>query len=208
MVRSSVSCSVFIVLVATGLTAAAQSPASNELTPPPLVAPTPVSTPPVSFGYAGRKEDNNLPPRELVSRSSAHLSRMRDVLKTVFKYLEEAREKRDVIKLNCVNEKLTAVKGLLKVSEQADVTMQEALARRDEEAGRYEYDKVSIARGRVDALLGESEACVGELSVYAGDTVVEVLGGNNRDIPNPTTPIDNGGVVRPPSASPGQGDGS
>ena len=55
---------------------------------------------------------------------------MREILSRVLKHLEEAREERDVIKLNCVNEKLTAIKGLLKISEQADVSMQEALARR------------------------------------------------------------------------------
>lgn len=199
MLRSSVRNAVFALVGAASLSASAQSE-----TPPPPAAP--VQTPPVSFGYTRSAEDANLPPAELVARSNVHLTRMREVLKTVFKYLEDAREKRDVIKLNCVNEKLTAIKGLLKVSEQADVSMQEALARRDEEAGRYEYDKVSIARGRVDSLLSESEACVGELSVYAGDTIVEVQGGDNRSIPNPTTPTDNGGVVRPPASSPTQGD--
>lgn len=168
----------------------------------PAVAPQ--ATPAPRFGIPRTDEDQNLSGPERIARSASHLDRMRGVLKTVLKYLEEAREKRDVIKLNCVNEKLTAVKGLLKVSEQADVAMQEALARRDEETGREEYDKISIARGKVDQLLTESEACVGELSVYTGDTVVEMIGGNTGDIPNPppTTPDI---VVRPPAASNGEG---
>ena len=178
MLRSSVRKALLVVVGASALTVSAHAaPAdqdTNAPTPTPPAPSAPAATPPVSFGYVRGGEENKLPPGELISRAAEHLSRMREVLKTVFKYLEEAREKRDVIKLNCVNEKLTAVKGLLKVSEQADVSMQDALARRDEEAGRYEYDKVSIARGRVDALLTESEACVGELSVYAGETTVEV----------------------------------
>lgn len=114
-----------------------------------------------------------------------------------------ARQAKDVIKLNCVNEKLTAVKGLLKMSEQADVAMQEALARRDEETSRDEYDKITIARGKVDQLLSESEACVGELSVYTGDTIVEMVGGDTGEIPSPppTTPDV---AVRPPAASNGE----
>ncbi len=170
--------------------AAAQTPA-QEATPAPR------------FGLPHSEEEQNLSGPERVARSASHLERMRVVLKTVLKYLEEAREKRDVIKLNCVNEKLTAVKGLLKVSEQADVSMQEALARRDEETGRDEYEKISIARGKVDQLLSESEGCVGELSVYSGDTIVEMIGGDTGDIPSPP-PVTPDVVVRPPAASNGE----
>lgn len=178
----------------------AQTP--NPPPAPTTVAPPPSSTPaPAPFGPRS-EEEQNLSPQQRVQRGAEHLNRMREVLKTVLKFLEEAREKRDVIKLNCVNEKLTAVKGLLKVSEQADVTMQEALARRDEETSRHEYDKISIARNKVDQLLGESEACVGELSIYAGDTTVEVTGGDNSQIPVPTNSGDI--TTRPVSASPGE----
>jgi hypothetical protein len=181
------------ILVAASI-AAAQTP-----------APAPQQTPAPRFGAPRSEEDQNLSGPERIARTASHLDRMRGVLKTVLKYLEEAREKRDVIKLNCVNEKLTAVKGLLKMSESADVSMQEALARRDEEQSRDEYDKISIARGKVDALLTESESCVGELSVYSGETIVEMVGGDNGEVPNPppnTPPI----VVRPPAASNGEND--
>jgi hypothetical protein len=166
-------------------------------------APAPQPTPAPRFGLPRSEEDQNLSAPERVARSASHLERMRAVLKSVLKYLEEAREKRDVIKLNCVNEKLTAVKGLLKMSEQADVAMQEALARRDEETGRDEYDKISIARGKVDQLLTESEACVGELSVYSGDTIVEMVGGDTGEVPSPP-PTSRDIVVRPPAASSGE----
>ncbi len=187
------------VVAVVGVTLVAGSIAVAQ-TPPP---PAPQATPAPRFGLPRSAEEQNLSGPERVARSASHLERMRAVLKTVLKYLEEAREKRDVIKLNCVNEKLTAVKGLLKMSEQADIAMQEAIARRDEETGRDEYDKVSIARGKVDQLLSESEACVGELSVYAGDTVVEMVGGDNSTVPSPP-PVTPDVVVRPPAASNGE----
>jgi hypothetical protein len=139
------------------------------------------------------------PPEKRGEESAAHLARMREVLGQVLKHLEEAREKRDVIKLNCVNEKLTAVKGLLKVSEQADVTMQEAVARRDDEASSHEFRKIAIARGKIEQLLAESEACVGELSVYSGDTQVEVVEPASQEPP----PASGGGgtVVIPPTVA-------
>ena len=187
------------VVAVVGATLVAASIAAAQ-TPPPLPQ---QATPAPRFGLPRTEEEQNLSGPERVARSASHLERMRGVLKTVLKYLEEAREKRDVIKLNCVNEKLTAVKGLLKMSEQADIAMQEAIARRDDETGRDEYDKVSIARGKVDQLLSESEACVGELSVYAGDTVVEMIGGDSSTIPSPP-PVTPDIAVRPPAASNGE----
>ena len=76
--------------------------------------------------------------------------RMRSALSDVLGRLEEARATKDVVKLNCVNEKLTQVKGLLRISEQSDVALQEAVARKDTTAAEHEYTKVTIARDKVD----------------------------------------------------------
>ena len=142
---------------------------------------------------------------EKPERAQESVARMREILARMLKYLEEARAEKDIVKLNCVNEKLTAVKGLLRISEQADVSMQEALARRDVEVSAHEYEKVSIARHKSEQLLAESEACVGELAVFSGETQVEVIIDNapKSDVVNET-----GGVIldfsRPPVASPYQ----
>jgi hypothetical protein len=130
---------------------------------------------------------------------------MRDVLTTMLKHLAEARDKHDFIRLNCINEKLTAVKGLLKVSEQADISMQEAIVRGDAEASLEQYEKISIARGKGDQLLTEAESCVGEMSVYTGTTTVEVTGGDDKPVPPIPPPNAPEIAVRPPAASAGAG---
>jgi len=148
--------------------------------------------------------DVDVPDAQKPARSRDAVAKMREILTRVIKLLEEAREERDVVKLNCVNEKLTAIKGLLRVSEQADVLLQEALARRDTEISSHEFEKIMIAEHKSDQLATESEGCVGEQAVYAGDTEVEVVieGGAPED----TT--DNFGgievITRPPAASPYQ----
>jgi hypothetical protein len=144
----------------------------------------------------------DVPDSDKSARNQEHLERMRTILKSVLMHLEEARDQRDVIKLNCVNEKLVAVKGLLKVSEEADVKMQEALARRDSEAATHEFQIVSLARRKIEQLLAESEACVGELSVYSGDTEVEVIIDEGSQPPPITEPTPIDVIVRPPAASP------
>ena len=52
--------------------------------------------------------------------------------------------------------------------------MSEGLATGDSESTEHEYEKIMIALQKSEQLGAESETCVGELSVYAGDTEVEV----------------------------------
>src|SRR5215470_2600187 len=106
----------------------------------------------------------DVPDAEKLKRSNAAVGRMRSVLTEVLGRLEEARATKDVVKLNCVNEKLTQVRGLLRISEQSDVALQEAVARKDATAAEHEYTKVSIARGKADQLRNDAEQCIGQLA--------------------------------------------
>jgi phage I-like protein len=139
---------------------------------------------------------------EMLDRADKDVASMRQVLKQVLQRLEESRAEKDIVKLNCVNEKLTQIKGLLKVAEQADISLQEAVARRDEGA-EADFAKVGMAKGKVDQLRAEAEACVGQLAYIVDErTLVEVeVPGNlpkgdptDREPPPPP-------VVRPPPAS-------
>lgn len=145
----------------------------------------------------------DVPDGEKVRRSSEALTRMRDVLKDVLGKLEEARNTKDVVKLNCVNEKLTQIKGLLRISEQADVTMQESIAKGEKQSGEHEFTKVMIARQKVEQLRGEAEECIGQLAFRTDENViveVEEPEGLPEDPtqPPPPPPV----VSRPPPASP------
>ncbi len=145
-----------------------------------------------------------VPDPEKAAEADTYIAEMKSVLKTVLGFLEEARAERDVVKLNCVNEKLTAVKGLLRISESSDLTLREALARRDSAAASHEFEKIAIAARKVEQLRAESEGCVGELAVYSGDTSVEVVISDSAEPPpDPAAgqpPIEV--VVRPPAISP------
>ncbi len=143
--------------------------------------------------------------------SADHIARMKVSLKHVLGRVEEARNEKDVVKLNCVNEKLTQIKALLRVAEQADVGLHEAISNRDPGA-EAELSKVAIARAKIDALRGESDQCIGQLAYIVDEkTTVEVQQPSNlpgegndddareqrrRGPPYPPPPI-----VRPPPSS-------
>lgn len=140
---------------------------------------------------------------EKVRQSGEAVTRMRTQLKDVLAKLEEARNSKDVVKLNCVNEKLTQIKGLLRISEQSDVQLQEAVARKETTTAEHEFTKVSIARGKVDQLRAEAEDCIGQLAFRTDENLsveVEVPdylpSGDPTQVNNPI-PID----TRPAGAS-------
>jgi hypothetical protein len=139
-----------------------------------------------------------------LSRSSAAVTQMQGTLKAVLGKLEEARNTKDVVKLNCVNEKLTQVKGLLRISEQSDVALQEAVAKKDQPTADHEYTKVTIAQSKVEQLRTEAEQCIGQLAFRTDENLsVEVLvpsdlpGGDPTNPPSPAA-----ATVCPPPASP------
>ena len=132
---------------------------------------------------------SDVPDAEKLRRSSASVQRMRSSLSDVLGRLEEARATKDVVKLNCVNEKLTQVKGLLRISEQSDVALQEAVARKDTTAAEHEYTKVTIARGKVDQLRNDAEQCIGQLAFRTDENLtVEVQVPPGLSTGDPTNP--------------------
>src|SRR5215813_11947703 len=60
---------------------------------------------------------------EKQARAEKSLVDIRDALKRVTAILSEARTQKDIVQLNCVNEKLTQIKGLLRISEDASSRM-------------------------------------------------------------------------------------
>jgi hypothetical protein len=166
--------------------------------PPPRTpaAPTSLTLP--------EEKASEVPDGKKISRSAGYITQMRGTLKVVLAKLEEARNTKDVVKLNCVNEKLTQVKGLLRISEQSDVALQEAVAKKDQTSAEHEYTKVSIAQSKVEQLRGEAEQCIGQLAFRTDENLsVEMV--VPTDLPNgdPTNPpaafIT---TISPPPASP------
>ena len=110
----------------------------------------------------------------LMKKATEHVSRVKGALKQVLSRVEEARNEKDIVKLNCVNEKLAQIKQILNVAEGAEIALQEAVAKGDAGADA-EYSKIAIARGKADQLRAESEECIGQLAFVVDEkTSVEV----------------------------------
>ena len=147
----------------------------------------------------------DLSPREMATETKKILTEMESYHVRVLQLQGAARKAKDVIKLNCVNEKLLAVKQLLNIAEAAENDLTEAIAGGDRDAQVHQYSQVRLAKERATAERDEAEACIGEEIVFVGPTQVEVDGPALPDDPtqgpSPFDPL-SPGVERTVFASP------
>jgi hypothetical protein len=131
----------------------------------------------------------NITDAEKKVRAERMIGDARKSLARATELLQEARNAKDIVQLNCVNEKLTQIKGLLRLSEKASVQMYEAMAKGAQDVVNHEYTKIAVAGQKTQLLRTEAEQCVGELSVYTGDTEVQVEISDDIPQTDPTLPI-------------------
>jgi len=151
--------------------------------------------------------NSKLSDKDKQAKSAADIGAMRETLKSVLQKLTEARQSKDVVRLNCINEKLTQIKGFIKIGEQADLGLQEAVAKQDSGEADHEFTKVEIAAQRVAQLRADAEACIGQVAYEGtnGHTQVDVT--EPANLPSASTspaPPPPPSVVVPPPASPVQ----
>jgi hypothetical protein len=134
----------------------------------------------------------DLSPREMATETKRLLTEMEGFHVRVLQLQGAARKAKDVIKLNCVNEKLLAVKQLLNIGESAENDLTEAIASSDRDAQVHQYSQVKLAHERATSERDEAEGCIGEEIVFIGPTAVDVDGPAMPDDPtdDPNDPFD------------------
>ena len=149
------------------------------------------------------RKGSQLSPEEQLAQANSYLAKMRSTQNEVQKLADKARTDKDIIKLNCVNDKLIQIKGNLNLAERIHDSLRVAAGRRDDGARNHEFAKLTITYQKVVVLGQEAEACIGEDIAFVGATKVEV--DVDKDIPDedPTVePWPGLPVYRPPMASP------
>jgi hypothetical protein len=123
-------------------------------------------------------------PSMIAEAQEAQLSMNQGMRRTV-DILREARQGSDIVRMSCVNEKLTVVKGIIRISEDAFRGLTQAASHNDVDQASYEHNKIMISRDRVNSLTVQAVNCVGSSATATGDTntqVDEARAIQNRDI--------------------------
>lgn len=113
--------------------------------------------------------------QQKLDRGEQKISESRKGLEETNTLLEKAREdEQDIQKINCINDKLAAIKGFLKVAEQSYVKLKDAVKKDDLEEANHHYTLISVSKQKIDRLREEARLCAGEVERYAEGTEVDV----------------------------------
>lgn len=110
------------------------------------------------------REAEKLNNQEKVKQSSASLADMQSALKFTLQELQSSYDKKDVIQTNCIKDKLSTVKGLLRISEEAEVNLSEAVVTDQIDIVNTEFVKIKMATERVRDLRSQVANCAKEVN--------------------------------------------
>ena len=171
----------------------AQGPAPAPIAPPSAGGPADVSV----------KQRPTLTPEEMVNQSRDYAKSMNEVLKRIQVLQDHAKRDKDIIRLNCVTDKVVQVRVNISIAEQSIASLQEAVTRNDEGERVHEFTRLTIVNQKVQVLGAEAENCIGEDLSFVGATKVDVEIDPNIPQYDPTQPPTPGiDIERPGEASP------
>jgi hypothetical protein len=149
------------------------------------------------------KQRPTLTPDEMVNQSRDYFKSMGEVLKRVQTLQDQSKREKDIIRLNCVTDKLVQVRVNMNIAEQSMASLQEAMTRADEGQRTHEFTRLTIVNQKVLVLGAEAENCIGEDLSFVGATRVDIEIDPNIPTYDPTQPPAPGiDIERPGEASP------
>lgn len=173
-------------------------------TPPPVVDPVaatpdvvapevaPVATPIVA---EKAKPTLGLSQREIAKQAARYTSDMQIMLRRILQLQAQARRDKDVIKLNCVNDRLVVAKQLLNLADIATIALTEASAAEDLAEQEHQLGQLQISHEKVAGQRDDAETCLGEEIVFVGPNAVSVTGlkSDNNPTDDDDLTVDNTG---------------
>jgi hypothetical protein len=165
--------------------------------------------------------DDDTPPEKYIGEAEGALSQMRATLDKGLDEVKTARAEKDSVRLLCVNEPVAAMKGVVRVAENASADLQEAVESKETAEAKRQFKRIKQARQQVDQLLLKAQNCAGSSSTDSTSSVeleidedliaidpyyrddsffydpTDVVADGTTDTPGET----DGPTIRPPNAS-------
>jgi hypothetical protein len=113
-------------------------------------------------------------PTQLLERGKAALSEIGVAGTSLTGLVAAAKDKRDVVKVLCLDDKKGQVEAALRTTEERVESLAVAAKHGADERARHEYLMVVTLRERVAVLMSEANQCLGEEAGFTGDAVLNV----------------------------------
>jgi len=108
---------------------------------------------------------SKIPDGKKIENAGKMIASMESVLSDAYNILKRTRKEKDIVKLNCVNESIRKIKGLLKRSKEDLMSLQEAVAKDDKKSSNYYYTKILLANDNIKQASVEVLSCEGTITI-------------------------------------------
>jgi hypothetical protein len=109
-------------------------------------------------------------PEQQVSEGAGVMTYIGQASQVVSRRLAQARQQKDVVKMLCLNDKLSQIDVAGRSAGDRNRSLASAAGRHDVELANHEYTIVGVLRQRVEQLMTEANQCIGEDAAYTGAT--------------------------------------
>ncbi len=131
----------------------------------------------------------NLNPQEQLGEAQRIVTDGEQLSRRVSSMLDEARQERDIIRVTCLNDKLTQINANLSTLNQRVENLEASVESQDGDRGGHEFTVITVLDQKLNVLERESGQCIGDDIFETGATTV-------------TTEIEEGSPTEDPTALP------
>ncbi|MDX2052082.1 MAG: hypothetical protein SFV15_06820 [Polyangiaceae bacterium] len=122
----------------------------------------------------GKPKESGLTPEEMLATVKNHLLQMDQAVAGVQAQASATRDRRQVVKLLCLDDKLSQMMAMRRVAQQRSQVFELALSSKDKNGYWHAYTVLRGLRDRVTAVQADASQCVGEEIGPVGESSVEV----------------------------------
>jgi hypothetical protein len=168
--------------------------ATAQQAEPPLGASPELSPPPTKLV--------TLSPDEQLSQAKGFVASIDAIRVNVESELQQARDKGDVVKTLCLDDKLKQLEKALQGASEREKALAAAVKASDAELSNHEYTILSVLNQRAIGLDAEAKLCIGKEVVSVGDSSSKMdvdgnLPGEDTTVSFPTSSL----ITEPPNCS-------
>jgi hypothetical protein len=152
----------------------------------------------------GSRSVEQLTPQQQLRSAARIVEEMTTLRRTVSNMLDRANQERDIIKVNCLNDKLTQIDVTIRSAREHSDLLQTSVSINNDNQRNHEYALIVIFQQRTRALDVEARQCVGEEAGGFGEAP-EIGMRVAATIPSEDLDLIPGGLIEvyiPPTLSP------
>jgi hypothetical protein len=124
---------------------------------------------PVSGG-----QDVNLTPPQMLARVQNLIPELEKQRGAVALQLKDAKEKKDVVKSLCLDDKVKQMKLASDTAKDRVIALSSAVSQNDGDRSKHEFTVIQVLKERVQGLVAEAQQCIGEETGFIGNDQVSV----------------------------------